>query len=119
MPVDYSKLQFTSKDKIDKILGSFDPITTTFPGAYSGSLTTGSFSVPNPSGMKALPTMKWSIDGVNFYPARLKFPIAGAPVATVGVMVSNANVTFYWTNNTGGAVTFTCVWTLDFIDSDT
>lgn len=118
MAVDYDKLQFVSKDKIDKILGSFDPVTTTFAGSYSGSLTTGSVSIPNPSGMKALPTMKWSIDGVNFYPARLKFPIPGAPAATVGIMVNNENVIFYWSNNTGGAVTFTCIWTLDFIDTD-
>jgi len=119
MPVDYDKLQFVSKEKIDKILGSFDPVTTSFPGSWGGFLTTGSFSIANPAGIKALPTMKWSIDGINFYPARLKFPIAGAPAATVGIVVSASEVVFYWSNNTGSAVTFICVWTLDFIDSDT
>lgn len=118
MPIDYDSLQFTSKDKIDKILGTFDTRTTTFAGSYSGSLTTGTNRITNPVGMKALPTMKWSIDGVNFYPARVKFPIAGAPAATVGIMVDNDYVYFYWSNNTGGAVTFTCIWTLDFIDTD-
>lgn len=119
MPIEYDKLQFISKDKIDKVLGSFDPVITTFTGSYSGGLTTGVSSVANPSGLKALGTMVWSIDGVNFYRPRLKFPVAGAPQATVGMVVSDSTVWFYWTNNTGGAVTFTVKWVLDFIDQDT
>jgi hypothetical protein len=119
MSIDYTKLHFISKDKIDKVLGTFEPVTTTFAGTWSGSLTTGSSSVANPSGLKALGTMKWSVDGVNFYPPRLKFPIPGAPNATVGMVVDASNVVFYWSNNTGGAVAFTVIWTLDFIDQDT
>lgn len=119
MPIDYDKLQFISKDKIDKVVGTFDPVTTTFTGGYSGSLTVGTHSIANPAGLKALGTMKWSIDGINFYPPRLKFPLAGAPAATVGMVVSASSIDFYWSNNTGGAVNFTVIWTLDFIDSNT
>lgn len=119
MPIDYSKLHFISKDKIDKVLGTFEPVTTTFAGSWGGSLTTGTETVANPVGLKALGTMKWSIDGVNFYPPRLKFPLPGAPQATVGMVVDEDDVKFYWSNNTGGAVTFTVTWTLDFIDQDT
>jgi hypothetical protein len=119
MAINYDQLQFISKDKIDKVLGTFDPVTTTFAGTWGGSLTTGSSSIANPSGLKALGTMKWSVDGINFYPPRLKFAIPGAPNATVGMVVSASTVTFYWSNNTGGAVTFTVKWVLDFIDQDT
>lgn len=116
MAVDFDKLQYSSIDKIDKVVGTFDPIITTF----NGSSTFGNHPVTNPYGQKALPTMMWSIDGVNFYEPRLKFPLTGGPTGvTVGVMVSADYVTFYYTNFTGSPVSFTVRWVLDFIDSDT
>lgn len=118
MPIDYDKLQFISKDKIDKVVGNFGVTRTPF--ASSGSPAYGSHSIPNPSGMKALGTMKWSIDGVNFYPPRLKFPIPGAPAGvTVGMVVNATTIWFYWQNNTGAPVNFLVDWVLDFIDTDT
>lgn len=118
MPIDYDKLQFISKDKIDKVVGTFDPITTDFQAPASPVF--GVVTVPNPAGIRALGTMKWSIDGVNFYPPRLKFPIAGAPAGvTVGMMVTATTVYFYYQNLTGGIVNFQVKWVLDYIDTDT
>lgn len=119
MAIDYDKLQFISDKKIDKVVSPFDPVTTTFTAPSSPNW--GSFSVANPFGVKALPTMKWSVDGVNFYEPRLKAFTGGSPVAgaTVGVLVSDTNVVFYYTNFTGAPIDYTVIWTLDFIDSDT
>lgn len=119
MAIQYEKLQFISTKRIDKIVGSWGPITSTKVVAANSD---DSLTVANPYGKRALPTMKWSIDGANFYPPRVKFPITAgvgstAVGATAGVIVGETSIVFYFTNTNGSPVTFTVIWTLDFIDS--
>lgn len=75
--VDATKTQFSTTYEVDKI--ALYSTTTDGQGYTSGaSITVGAAALPsttvftgsvaNPYGKKCLPTLCWSLDGVNFYP---------------------------------------------------
>lgn len=81
--IDVSKIQFTTLYDVDKI-----PVYSTVADGQglsaNGSLAVGPVigaastttsvyvaTVANPYGRKCLPTMSWSIDGVNYYPVNV------------------------------------------------
>lgn len=114
---------------LDRILSDFGGNTTTHSVGAATAIDpnfyfpkTDVLIIPNPTGKKALPTMVWSIDGVNFYPMRYKVYNPGNPVpagqvgAGVGMAVDSDNITFYFTHYYGVTVDFTMFWTLDEID---
>lgn len=113
---------------LDRILSDFDGNTTTHsvgPATLSGGLylpKTDTLIIANPIRKKALPTMVFSIDGVNFYPQRYKVYNPGNPIpsgilgAGVGLAVDADYLYFYFTHYFGSTVNFTMFWTLDEID---
>lgn len=113
---------------LDRILSDFNGSTTTHSvgaATLSGGIylpKTDQLIIPNPIGKKALPTMMFSIDGVNFYPQRYRVYNPGNPIpdgqlgAAAGMAVDAQNLYFYFTHYIGSQVDFTMFWTLDEID---
>lgn len=113
---------------LDRILSDFNGNTTTRSVAaatLSGGIylpKTDIYTIPNPIGKKALPTMIFSIDGVNFYPQRYRVYNPGNPIpagqlgAGVGMAVDAQYIYFYFTHYIGAQVDFTMKWTLDEIN---
>lgn len=113
---------------LDRILSDFNGNTTTH--SVGAATLSGGFYLPktdtkiitNPIGKKALPTMMYSIDGVNFYPQKYRGYNPGNPIpsgqlgATVGMAVDAQYIYFYFTHYIGSQVDFTMFWTLDEVD---
>ena len=113
---------------LDRILSDFNGNTTTH--SVGAATLSGGFYlpktdvkiIPNPILKKALPTMVFSIDGVNFYPQKYRTYNPGNPIpdgqlgAGVGMAVDADNIYFYFTHYIGATVDFTMFWTLDEID---
>lgn len=128
MPDDIATLAADSDYTLDRILSSFEGNTTTHSvgaATLSGGIylpKTDQLVIPNPAGKKALPTMMFSIDGLNFYPQKYRHYNPGNPIpagllgATVGMAVDENNIYFMFTHYIGSTVNFTMFWTLDEID---
>lgn len=69
---------------------------------------------PNPFGAKALPTLAWSVDNVNFYPAGAS--VAGTNPYTANIAVDATTIYLYFYNNSGSTQTFYVHYTLDTIE---
>lgn len=119
----------TSDYKLDRILSAFDGITTNYTvgaATLSGGLylpKTDVYTIPNPIGQKALPTMVYSIDGGNTYlPQRYRLyqpgnpPESGRVAAVAGMAVDQSFIYFYFTHYLGVSVNFKMFWTLDAIE---
>lgn len=104
----FNLINFSTKFPIDKI-GAEGEIS--YSQASTGADSTR--TIPNPLGYKCLPTIAWSIDGINFYPADAKLNPLNP--YTLNVKVSATTITFYLYNNSGGTVTFTIKYALDTI----
>lgn len=124
---DIDLLELLTNNSVDKVISAFGGNTTTRSVAaatLSGGQylpKTDTYSIPNPYGKRGFPTMIWSIDGSNFYPARPKLFQPGNPVpegrlgATAGIMVSEHTIDFYSVHYYGVQVDFTFFWVLDNI----
>jgi hypothetical protein len=127
MTTDISKAQFSSEFPIDKIISDFDGNVTTHsvPAAtFSGGFylpKTDSIQIINPTGKKALMTMIYTYDNVNYYPSKARLYQPGNPVpagrigAVVGEAVNADYIWFYFTHYFGSQVDFTMFWVLDTI----
>lgn len=121
-------LAFLSTNSVDKVVGSFDLLTASRSVAaatLSGGLylpKSDNFTVANPFKRKALITMIWSIDGINFYPQRPHIYNPGNPIpagkvgATMGARVDDATIYFDSVHFIGAQVDYTIRYVLDFID---
>lgn len=112
---------------LDRILSDFNGNTTTH--SVAAATLSGGIYLPktdikiiaNPVGKKALPTMLFSIDGLNFYPQRYRNYNPGNPIpagqlgASVGMAVAADFIYFYFTHYIGSTVNFTMKWALDEI----
>lgn len=120
-------LALLTNGSADKVIGSFD-INTTSHSVAAATLSGGFYlpktdtlQIANPAGRKALISMAFSIDGVNYYPQKYQLYQPGNPVpsgrigATVGAAVSDDYITFYFTHYYGVQVDFTMKWVLDNI----
>lgn len=82
---------------------------------------TDTLVIANPAGKKALISMAFSIDTINYYPQKYRLYQPGNPIptgrigATVGAAVSDDYITFYFTHYYGSTVDFTMKWVLDNI----
>lgn len=113
---------------LDRILSDFNGNTTTHSvgaATLSGGIylpKTDVKIIPNPIKKKALPTMMFSIDGVNYYPQRYRVYNPGNPIpagqlgAGVGLAVDAEYLYFYFTHYFGSTVNFTMFWTLDEVN---
>ena len=124
---DIDLLALLTNGSADRVVGSFDINTTT----YSVAAATLSFGfylpktdvyrIPNPFGKKALITMAYSVDGVNYYPQKYRLYQPGNPVpagrigATVGASVTDSEIIFYFTHYLGAQQNYTMKWVLDNI----
>lgn len=124
---DTDSLAADSDYTLDRILSDFNGNTTTRSvgaATLSGGFylpKTDQLIIPNPTGKKCLPTMMFSIDGVNFYPQRYRVYNPGNPIpagqlgAAAGLAVDANFLYFYFTHYIGSTVNFTMFWTLDEI----
>lgn len=124
---DIDLLALLTNGSADKVIGSFDINTTTHTVAaatLSGGIylpKTDTLQIANPAGRKALISMAYSIDGVNFYPQKYRLYQPGNPIpsgrvgAVVGATSDNNYITFYFTHYIGSSVNFTMKWVLDNI----
>lgn len=120
-------LELLANNSVDKIISDFDGNTTTHSvsaATLSGGVylpQTSELIIANPTGKKAFPTMVWSIDDSNYYPARPKLFQPGNPIpegrlgATVGMMVNAQQIKFYFVHYYGVTVNFKMFWVLDNI----
>lgn len=128
MITDIDLLSFVTDSPIDKVVGSFDLLTTTRSVA-AATLSGGiylpmidNFTVANPYGVKALITMIWSIDGVNFYPQHPHIYNPGNPIpagkvgATMGARIDDTTIYFDSNHFIGSQVDYTIYYVLDLID---
>lgn len=125
--VNVDLLALLTNGSADKVVGSFDILTTTHSVAaatLSGGFylpKTDSLTVANPAGKKCLITMAYSIDGINYYPQRYRLyqpgnpPIAGRLAAVAGASVDDDYITFFFTHYVGAQVNFTMKYVLDNI----
>lgn len=119
-------IAFFSKYPGDKILHEqLTPVTHSVGAATFDSgfylPKTDIHTIPNPVGKKCLITMKWSIDGVNYYPMKPILYNPGNPVpagkigATVGCSLTASEIKFYFTHYLGSTVNFSMIYVLDNI----
>lgn len=125
---DIDKLSFLSDDPIDKVIGSFDAITTTYVASAASSLGGGFYSpsrnvytIPNPAGQRGIPTMVYSVDGSPYRNQQYFLYSPGTvpytrQAETVGMVADDTTVYFYFLNYNPNTVTFTMRWVLDYID---
>ena len=115
-----------SKFPLDKILyEELTPITHVVGGATpSGGIylpKTDILTIDNPIGKKAFITMKWSIDGINYYPQKPFIYQPGNPVpagkvgATVGCGIDDDHINFYFVHYLAASQTFRIIYVLDSI----
>lgn len=102
----YNNLLFSTVFPVDKI-GASGSVSYT----KSSTGTDQSETIPNPLGYKCLPTIAWSVDNVNFYPANAV--ISPTNPYSANVKVSDTTVTFYMYNNSGSSQTFYITYALD------
>lgn len=102
-----SDAALTSKHPLDKILHEDSKQYVVAAG------TTEMKTEGHPAGVPCLPTLRWSIDGVNFYPADA-YTEAAAPY-TAKATCNETNVFLWMENNTGSPLTFYLEYTLDSI----
>lgn len=102
----FNSLKFSTFWKTDRIGAEG---TKSYTKSSTGSTVTE--TIENPLGYKCLPTIAWSIDGSNFYPANAQ--VTPSNPYTVNVSVSDSIVTFYIYNNSGSNQTFTIKYALD------
>jgi len=102
----FNSLKFSTIWPIDKI-GQEGQVT------YTKSSTGASVEedVTNQLGYKCLPTIAWSVDAANFYPANAV--VSPDNPYSVNVKVSATDVTFIMYNNSGSDKTFTIKYALD------
>lgn len=130
MPLsDIDLLAFFTGGSLDKVVGSFDVLTATRSVAaatLSGGIylpKSDTYTIANPYGRKALITMAWSIDGVNYYPQKPWIYNPGNPVpsgllgATMGAIVDDSTISFISVHYLGVQVDYTMKYVLDFIES--
>lgn len=124
---DIDLLALLTNGSADKVVGGFDINTTTH--SVAAATLSGGFYLPktdslvinNPFGAKALITMVYSTDGVNYYPQRYRLYQPGNPVpagrlgAVAGAAVDEDYITFYFTHYLGAQQNFTMKWVLDNI----
>lgn len=120
-------LALITNGSADRVISGFDINTTTrsvSAATLSGGIyipKTDTYVIANPAGKKALISMVYSIDGINFYPQKYRLYQPGNPVpsgrigATVGASVDQEYITFYFTHYYGVQVNFTMKWVLDNI----
>lgn len=125
---DIDLISFLSANGFDKIIGSFDVLTETRSVAaatLSGGIylpQSDTYTIPNPAGRKALITMAWSMDGLNYYPQKPWIYNPGNPVpsglngATMGAMVDEDYIYFKSVHYLGVQVNYTMKYVLSFID---
>ncbi len=102
-----SDAALTSKHPLDKILHENTKQYTV------AATTTETKTEPHDAGAPCLPTSRWSVDNVNFYPADA-YTEAAAPY-TAKVTCDETNAYIWMENNTGSPVTFYVQYTLDSI----
>lgn len=124
---DIDLLALLTNGSADRVVGSFDILTQTH--SVSAATLSGGFYLPktdvleiaNPAGKRALISMAYSIDGVNYYPQKYRLYQPGNPVPTGALgAVAGAGVTpdvirFYFTHYYGVQVDFTMKYVLDNI----
>lgn len=120
-------MSFMSLYPIDKILFEQveEPLEHTVAASYdNGGIVmpkSDILTIPNPIGKKAFITMKWSIDGVNYYPQKAILYNPGNPVpagkrpATVGCCIDDDEIQFFFTHYSLNALTFRIKYVLDNI----
>ena len=120
-------LAFHSLFPVDKVL--FEQLTPITWGVGPATYDFGIYlpkpdvyQISNPIGKKALITMVWSIDGVNYYPCKPILYNPGNPIpagevgATVGCSIDANYITFYSTHYLGSSVTYYVKYVLDSIE---
>lgn len=124
---DIDLLALLTNGSADKVIGSFDINTSTHnvgAATLSGGIylpKTDSLVVANPAGKKALISMAYTYDGINYYPQKYRLYQPGNPIrsgrigAVVGAAVDENYITFYFTHYIGAPVNFTMKWVLDNI----
>lgn len=124
---DIDLLSLLTNGSADKVIGSFDILTQTHSVAaatLSGGIylpKTDTLQITNPAGKKALITMAYSIDGINFYPQKYRLYQPGNPVpsgqigAVAGAAVDEQYITFYFTHYYGVQVDYIMKFVLDNI----
>lgn len=124
---DIDLLALLTNGSADRVIGSFDILTQTH--SVGAATLSGGFYLPktdtlqiaNPAGKKALISMVYSIDGVNYYPQRYRLyqpgnpPPSGRLIAVAGAAVDEDFITFYFTHYSGSTVNYTMKYVLDNI----
>jgi len=125
---DVDLLSLITNGSADRVISDFDGNTTNYSVAaatLSGGFylpKTDTYTIPNPTGQKALISMIYSYDGgVTYYPQKYRLYQPGNPIpagvvgAVAGAACDEQNITFYFTHYIGSQVNYIMFWVLDNI----
>lgn len=103
-----NKVRFASIFPPDKIV-----LEDTYSQSLAGGGTTTTVTIPHNYGQKCFITLRWSVDGTNYYSAQA-YTDASAPYTANG-WCNDTNVYIYLENYSAGTVTFYIDYKLDSI----